>query len=167
MKTLKKTWCFQISKIVSQKNHFGISIYILSWRHLFEIYFRLLRRNNKLKINNFLMNIWRDNWRFSIWRRKRTQLMVEIEYSCDGHNLSPGWDIGLTNLPKSGAPWSSRSLSLRQLCTYFSWAWLARNNLGSASAKTMLAYDMIADLKSLSYSPAAERGGGGSPVMYA
>jgi hypothetical protein len=27
------------------------------------IYFRLLRRNNKLKINSFLTNIWRNNWR--------------------------------------------------------------------------------------------------------
>jgi hypothetical protein len=42
-----KHWCFQISKIVSPKNHFGILNYILSWKHLFEIYFRLLRRNNK------------------------------------------------------------------------------------------------------------------------
>ena len=56
-------WCFQISKIVSQKYYFGILIYILSWKHLFEIYFRLLRRNNKLEINNFLTNIWRYNWR--------------------------------------------------------------------------------------------------------
>ena len=47
----------------------------MSWKHLFEIYFRLLRRNNKLKINNFLMNIWRNNWRFNIWRRKRTPLL--------------------------------------------------------------------------------------------
>ena len=30
----------------------------MSWKHLFEIYFRLLRRNNKLKINNFLTNIY-------------------------------------------------------------------------------------------------------------
>ena len=52
-----KHWCFQISKVVSQKNHFGILIYILSWKHLFEMYFRLLRRNNELKINNFLTNI--------------------------------------------------------------------------------------------------------------
>ena len=43
----------QISKLVSQKNHFGILIYILSWKHLFEIYFRLLRRNNKLKTTIF------------------------------------------------------------------------------------------------------------------
>ena len=42
-----KHWCFQISKIVSQKNHFGILIYILSWKHLFEIYFRLLKQNIK------------------------------------------------------------------------------------------------------------------------
>ena len=48
-----KHWCFQISKIVSQKSHFGILIYILSWKHLFEIYFRLLRRNNKLKTTIF------------------------------------------------------------------------------------------------------------------
>ena len=73
-----KHWCFQISKIVSQKNHFGILIYILSWKHLFEIYFRLLRRNNKLKINNFLKIIWRNNWRFNIWRRKRTPLLSVI-----------------------------------------------------------------------------------------
>ena len=39
-------WCFQISKIVSQWNHFANLIYILSWKHLLEIYFRLLRRNN-------------------------------------------------------------------------------------------------------------------------
>ena len=38
------------------------------------IYLRLLRRNNKLKINNFLTNIWRNNWRFNIWHRKRTPL---------------------------------------------------------------------------------------------
>ena len=73
-----KHWCFQISKIVSQKNYFGILIYILSWKHLFEIYFRLLRRNNKLKINNFLTNIWRNNWRFNIWRRKRTPLKPRL-----------------------------------------------------------------------------------------
>ena len=82
-----KHWCFQISKKGSQKNHFGILIYILSWKHLFEIYFRLLRRNNKLKINNFLMNIWHSNWRFNIWRRKRTPLMIQkidhpIFYKC-------------------------------------------------------------------------------------
>ena len=69
-----KHWCFQISKIVSQQNHFGILIYILSWKHLFEIYFRLLRRNIKLKINNFLTNIWCDDWHFGNWRRKRTPL---------------------------------------------------------------------------------------------
>ena len=72
---VNKKWCFQISKIVSQKNHFGILIYILSWKHLFEIYFRLLKQNNKLKINNFLTNIWRDNWRFNIWCFKRTPLI--------------------------------------------------------------------------------------------
>ena len=73
-----KHWCFQISKTVSPKNHFGISIYILSWKHLFEIYFTLLRGNNELKINNFLTNIWRDNWRFSIWHCKRTPLKAKI-----------------------------------------------------------------------------------------
>ena len=73
-----KHWCFQISKIVSQKNYFGILIYILSWKHLFEIYFRLLRRNNKLKINNFLTNIWRNNWHFNFWRRKRTPLLLLV-----------------------------------------------------------------------------------------
>ena len=57
------------------KNNFGSLIYILSWKHLFEIYFRLLRRNNKLKIINFLTNIWRNNWRFNIWCHKRTPLM--------------------------------------------------------------------------------------------
>ena len=62
-----KHWCFQISKIVSQKNHFGILIYILSLKHLFEIYFKLLRRNNKLKINNFLTNIWRNNSAFVLF----------------------------------------------------------------------------------------------------
>ena len=66
--------CFQISKMVSPKNNFGISIYILSWKYLFEIDFRLLRRNNELKINNFLTNIWCDNWHFSIWVRKRMLL---------------------------------------------------------------------------------------------
>ena len=73
-----KHWCFQILKIVSLKNHFGILICILSWKHLFEMYFRLLRRNNKLKINNFLKNIWRNNWRFNIWLRKRTPLLSVI-----------------------------------------------------------------------------------------
>ena len=58
------------------KNHFGIFIYILSWKHFFEIYFRLLRRNNELNINNFLTNIWRDNWNFIIWHRKRTPLWI-------------------------------------------------------------------------------------------
>ena len=48
-----KHWCFQISKIVSQKNHLGILIHILSRKNLFEMYSRLLRRNNDLKINNF------------------------------------------------------------------------------------------------------------------
>ena len=71
-----KPWWFQISKIVSQKNHFSILIYILSWKHLFDICFRLLRRNNKLKINNFLTNMWRNNWGFNIWCRKRTPLML-------------------------------------------------------------------------------------------
>ena len=69
-----KHCCFQISKIVSSKNNFGTLIYVLSWKHLFEIYFRLLRRNNKLKINNFLTNIWRNDWFFNIWLRKRTLL---------------------------------------------------------------------------------------------
>ena len=73
-------WCFQISKIVSQ-NHFGILSYLLSWKQLFEIYFRLLRRNNKLKINNFLTNIWHDNWSCNIWRRKRTPLL--LHENCD------------------------------------------------------------------------------------
>ena len=79
-----KHWCFQIFKTVSQKNHFGILIYILPWEHLFEIYFRLLRRNNKLKINNFLTNIWRNNWRFNIWRRKRTLLYCIPPYKEQG-----------------------------------------------------------------------------------
>ena len=48
-----KHWCFQISKMVSSKNHFGVLIYILPWKYLFEIYFRLLRRNNKLKTTTF------------------------------------------------------------------------------------------------------------------
>ena len=48
-----KHWCFQISKITSQKVHFGILIYILSWKHLFQIHFRLLKRNNKLKTTIF------------------------------------------------------------------------------------------------------------------
>ena len=52
----------------------------MSWKHLFEIYFRLLRRNNELKINNFLTSIWRDKWSFSIWRRKRTPSMAIIEF---------------------------------------------------------------------------------------
>ena len=53
-----KHLCSKISKIVSQKylfiRTFSVLTYILSWKHLFEIYFRLLRKNNKLKINNFL-----------------------------------------------------------------------------------------------------------------
>ena len=48
-------------------------------------YFRLLRRNNELKINNFLTNIWRDNWRFSIWRRKSTLLMFFLKNFLDFH----------------------------------------------------------------------------------
>ena len=52
-------------------------IHVLSWN----IYFRFLRRNNKLKINNFLTNIWRDNWRFSIWCRKRTRLLCTVGLS--------------------------------------------------------------------------------------
>ena len=71
-----KHWYFQISKIVSQKIHFGILIHILSWKHFFEINFRLLRRNNKLKTTIFLTNIWRNNWRFSIWHRKKTRLSL-------------------------------------------------------------------------------------------
>ena len=63
-----KHWCFQISKITSQKVHFGILIYILSWKHLFEIYFRLLRRNNKLKTNIFWQTFdvvkWIRYWPF-------------------------------------------------------------------------------------------------------
>ena len=49
-----KHWCFQISKLVSPEYYSGISIYILPWKYL------LLRRNNKLRINNFLTNIWLD-----------------------------------------------------------------------------------------------------------
>ena len=64
---------FQDFKNGFPKNHFGILIYILSRKHLFDIYFRFLRRNKELKINDFLTNIWRDIWRFSIWRGKRTQ----------------------------------------------------------------------------------------------
>ena len=66
-----KNWCFQISKIVSRKIHFGILIYMLSRKDLFGIYFRLLRRNNKLKINTFMKNIWRNNWRFNIRSTKK------------------------------------------------------------------------------------------------
>ena len=50
----------------------------MSWKHLFEIYFTLLRGNNELNINNFLTKIWRDNWRFSIWHCKRTPLKAKI-----------------------------------------------------------------------------------------
>ena len=64
-----KHWCFQISKIVSPKTHFGILTYILPWKHL------LLRRNNKLKNNNFLMNIWRNDSGFNIWRGKMILLL--------------------------------------------------------------------------------------------
>jgi hypothetical protein len=46
-----KHWCFQISKIASQKNHFDLHFVLKTF------FFRLLRRNNKLKINNFLMNM--------------------------------------------------------------------------------------------------------------
>ena len=60
------------------KNPFGIFIYILSGKHLFEVYFRLLRRNNELKINNFLTNIWHDNWRFIICHRKRPPLIFQL-----------------------------------------------------------------------------------------
>ena len=28
-----------------------------------------------LKINNFMTNIWRNNWRFHIWRHRKTPLM--------------------------------------------------------------------------------------------
>jgi hypothetical protein len=38
--------------------HFGILIHILSWN----IYFRLLRRNNELKINNLWQKFWHNNW---------------------------------------------------------------------------------------------------------
>ena len=62
-------------KSFPQKNHFGILSYLLSWKHLFQIYFRLLRRTNKLIINNLLKNIWHDNWLFSIWCCKRTPLL--------------------------------------------------------------------------------------------
>ena len=55
-------------------------------RTVFEIYFRLLRRKNKLKINKFLTNIWRNYWRFNIWRRKRTPL------------LSSFWDNHILNI---------------------------------------------------------------------
>ena len=72
-----QVWCFHISKIISQKNHFGILIYFWSWKFLFEIHFRLLRRNNELETKNFLKNIWHDNWRFSIWHRKRTSLFCQ------------------------------------------------------------------------------------------
>ena len=51
------------SKIVSH-NDFGILIYIFFWKFYFRyMYFRLMRRNNKIKINNYLMNNWRNNWR--------------------------------------------------------------------------------------------------------
>ena len=64
-----KHWRFQILKIVSPKNHFGILIYILSSKtFIWDVFL------NEQKINNFLMNIWRNNWRFSIWCRKRTPL---------------------------------------------------------------------------------------------
>ena len=36
---------------LSKKNHFGILIHVLSWN----IYFRLLKKKHKLKINNYLM----------------------------------------------------------------------------------------------------------------
>ena len=64
------SWEMLFQKIVV----FGILINVLSWN----IYFKLLRRNNKLKINNFLTNIWRNNWRFSIWRCKRTLLLANF-----------------------------------------------------------------------------------------
>jgi hypothetical protein len=55
----QKYWCFQrnnLSKIVN----FGIFIHVLSSN----IYFRLLRRNSELKINNVLMNFHvHNNWR--------------------------------------------------------------------------------------------------------
>ena len=63
-KIKNKHLCFQISKSSFLLNHFGILIYILPWKYLFRIFFKLLRRNKELKINSFLRNIWRNNWCF-------------------------------------------------------------------------------------------------------
>ena len=55
-----KHWCFQISKIVSQQNHFGILIYkIVLKTSIWDIFQK--RRNNEPKINNFMTNILHDN----------------------------------------------------------------------------------------------------------
>ena len=37
--------------------------------------FQITEKKQQTKNNSFLMNIWRNNWRFNIWRHKRTLLM--------------------------------------------------------------------------------------------
>ena len=59
------------------------------------IYFRLLRRNYKLKINNFLTNIWHNNWRSIIDVVENLgyhfvptlSIFILMELVCSGHQL--------------------------------------------------------------------------------
>ena len=90
----------------------------MSWKHLFEMCFKLLRKNNKLKINNFLTNIWYNNWRFNIWRCKRTPLIFwtmvpsrvvqeqpVLEFTPLAHRQI--WLLCRTNLPIRGKFYNS------------------------------------------------------------
>ena len=54
--------------------HFGILINVLSWN----IYFRLLRKN---KTNWKSTIIWWNNWRYIIWRSRRTRLLVTLNFN--------------------------------------------------------------------------------------
>ena len=63
-----KHCCFQISKIVTQKNQFDILIYILSWIFFWDI-FQITEKKQQTKKQH-----WRIGWRFIIWRCERTPI---------------------------------------------------------------------------------------------
>ena len=93
--------------------------------------FRLLRRNNELKINYFLTNIWHNNWRSIIDVVENLGLLGEKCVLVDAHrniyfvkqsNFDPPWSkVPLTlNIPRRGRPlWFSSEVSAKIILNYF------------------------------------------------
>ena len=104
-----KHWCFQISKIVSQKIHFDILIYIL-FKNIYLIYISDYWEKQKTKNNNFQIDV-------SVFDVvKRIRLCYPVHHKCGDANR--GTEIICIAFVASIFCYSKRSSTIQQSLQY-------------------------------------------------